>query len=171
MLHPETHNKIAVMSTHMERGYSVWCVRRLNNTKTYSNFFFHSVSFPFIFPKQTGDSAVGKATFGFVIFLFLNNLRRCPMFHRVFVQTQIKPGTGSGGENCGKKSESRSFPPHRGQTTSYQARYSQSLAVARNRMTDKLCGFVTQTTPPTPTPSPSSHGEDIPGNILGDSDW
>lgn len=53
------------------------------------------------------------------------------MFHRVSAQTQIKPGNWIlRVRSVERKSDLRSFPPHCGQTTSYRAEYSQSLAAA-----------------------------------------
>lgn len=93
MLHQDARYKTAVTSARMVRGGVRTGSKAQRSPVTFLHFFL-----PIIFPKQAGDSGLGTPlsnVYWLVVSQFMNNLtRQCPMFHHVFVQTQMKPGAG-----------------------------------------------------------------------------
>lgn len=90
--------------------------------------------------------------FGPVVSRFLYNLQCRPMFHHVFVQTQIKPGSGVWGLELWKENPVEVF------STSPCPNHvipGRALAKIWQRphtgwQTTKICGFVIGRPPPTP---------------------
>lgn len=110
----------------------------------------YSRKFPsnFIFQNKQVIQQWERETTGLLVSHFMNNSHLWPMFHHVFVQSQVKPGTGLlrvGGVE--RKASRRSFPSRCSQTTSYQAGYSD---VATYTMADE------GEDSPTTTPQPST---------------
>lgn len=113
----------------------------------------------------------GQQLWGPLVSEFMNNLQNCPMFRRVFVQTQIKPAAGFWGLERWKEKASWGLfhlagakPRHTGQSI---------LGVWQRthvgwQMT-KMCGLVTVRPPPNPdtSPLPDSYTDGEQGRSLG----
>lgn len=145
--------------------YQLWvriwgegCARRLSNTKKYSNHFFQFSSNSFFQNKQVIQQWESQH-FGPVVSQFMNNLPCRPMFHRVFVQTQIKPGTGFWGLELWKEKRvevfSTSLRPNHVIPGRALAKFGSGHV--RGWQTTKMCGFVTGRPPPTPDTLPLPH--------------